>query len=145
MLHALLTHDVKTIQGLHDKPTRNQSNIGTLPKLKTVDMNTLSTPRLHHQTNASTLLYTLRPGITTWYLIGSKSKTLKVTMKKPSGNPKTRTDHQDVPMKPHLRHREVLHLDNICLEDSTSGCSNRDGLIENELEVKKTFWNMLAM
>jgi hypothetical protein len=136
---------VNIIQGLHDKPTRKQSDTRTLSKPKTMDMNTLDTPRLHHHTNASTLLYTLRPGTTTQYLSGSKNNTLEVTMKKPSGNLETRPDHQHILMKPHQKHAEIHPLGDTCLEDSINGSCNPDGLIKNNPEMKRTFQNKVAM
>jgi hypothetical protein len=135
--------------GVVDRISVNgKMNTKTLLKLKTMNMNTLCTPRHHHQTNASTLSYydsyTLCPGITTQYLIGLGNNTLEVTMKKPSGNPRTRMDQHDLLMTPHLRHKVIHHPGDIFLEVFMSGCLNQEGLTKNKLEMKRTFQNVLA-
>jgi hypothetical protein len=145
MSHASPMPGVNTIQESYNKAMKKQSNTKTLFKPKMTEMNASPTPHHHHHTNVLTLSYTLRPGTITQYLIGSKNNTLEVTMKKPSGNPKMRTGHQNVLMKPHPKHKETLHHGGIYLEDSMNGSCDQDGLIGNNLEMKRTFRNEVAM
>jgi hypothetical protein len=117
-------------------------------KPKVTDMNTLRTPHHHHHMNTLTQWYTLNPEITTQYLIGYENKNLEITIKKPSGNPKTRTINRSLMfqlMKMQGNNKETHHLGDIYLEVFMSGSFDQASLIKNNLEMKRTFQNEVAM
>jgi hypothetical protein len=82
------------------------------------------------------------------YLIGYENKNLEITIKKPSGNPKMRTINQSLMfqlMKMQGNNKETHHLGDIYLEVFMSGSFDQASLIKNNLEMKRTFWNEVAM
>jgi hypothetical protein len=139
---------VSTIQKPHNEVSEERSNTRTMFKPKTTDINVLPIPRHHHSTNDLTPFSTLYPGTTTRYRYTSEMNPLEVTMKKLSGNPKTKQDHQHVLMKPHRRPKhEGIHLLGVTYQEGfTSGTGGQGVLMmKNNPEMKRIFRNEVAV